>query len=265
MSTDYQKILEQTLICCQEAAAFISVESKNFDKEQVQSKAMNQLVSYVDKEAEKILVSGLTTIMPEAGFMTEEDTIENELKEYTWVIDPLDGTTNFVHSIPFFAVSVALTKNNRPVVGVIIHVNVNDVFYATNGGGAFLNGEKIELQPKLLKYCMIATGFPFHSFEELEQYMKIFGSLMNHCRGIRRMGSAALDLAYVAAGRFDGFFEYNLNWWDIAAGMLMVQEAGGEVSDFSGNELVLNAKEVLAGSRSFNQELRDLIDNSIDN
>jgi myo-inositol-1(or 4)-monophosphatase len=168
-------------------------------------------------------------------------------KEYTWIIDPLDGTTNFVHGVPTYAVSVGLMYQNEIVLGVIHEVNHNESFYAWKNGGAFLNENPIHVTDvSEIEHSLFATGFPSHNFEKIDNYLTILNGLMKECHGLRRIGSAATDLAYVACGRYEGFFEHNLKPWDVAAGIVIVKEAGGKVSDFSGGENVLFGREIVA-------------------
>lgn len=232
-----------------EAGVFIRTERKNFKKEDIKLKGKSNLVSYVDKEAEKMLVNGLSSIAPKAGFLTEEQTTAQETKEYTWVIDPLDGTTNFVHGIPNYCVSIGLMHENEIVSGVVYEVANDECFTAWQGGGAYLNGERIHVaEEDRIDDCVFATGFPYYNFERIDEYLAILNELMKNTHGLRRMGSAAADMAYVACGRYGGYFEYNLNPWDIAAGIILVKEAGGTVTDFKGgDEDYLSGKEMVCG------------------
>lgn len=252
-----QAVTEQVCALAQEAGRFISKERENFSIEKVQEKSLNSLVSYVDVTAERMLVTGLQHILPEAGFITEENTIGKTDKEYKWIIDPLDGTTNFVHNIPVFAVSIALMKGEEIISGVVYEVNRKECFYAFKEGGAFLNGKGIKVSKTVtLSSSLIATGFPYEIFHFLEKYMKSFTALLTRTRGLRRLGAASVDLAYVACGRFDGFFEYNLNAWDIAAGAFIVQQAGGTVTDFSGGNDFIFGKEIIASNGLIHEEFR---------
>lgn len=231
-----------------EAGAFIRKERISFRKEKVELKGKSDLVSYVDKETELFLARKLATLLPEAGFLTEEKTRKQEKKEYTWIIDPLDGTTNFVHDLPNYCVSVALAKGDEVIAGVIYEVVNDECFSAFEGGGALLNDEKIYVAPeKSIGECVFATGFPIHNFERINEYLGILNELMKNTHGLRRMGSAAADMAYVACGRYGGFFEYNLNPWDVAAGVIIVKEAGGTITDFSNGDNYLFGREMVAG------------------
>ena len=248
MIHDMDNILKKTRTLINDVAVFIRNESAGFDRSKIEYKGLNDLVSYVDKESEKMLVKGLREIVPEAGFITEEGTVEQSEKKQLWIIDPLDGTTNFIHGLPAFAISVALTDGAQIILGVIHEINHDECFYAVNGE-AYCNGESIRVSDtKQLSGSLLATGFPYHSFDKMDKYLKILTSFMKNTHGIRRIGSASVDLAYVACGRFEGFFEYNLNAWDIAAGAYIVQCAGGRVTDFSGGDKYLFGREIIAGN-----------------
>jgi len=230
-----------------EVGKFIRHERTVFTQEAVEEKAFNNLVSYVDKEAEKMLIKGLSGIVEEAGFLAEEGTTVESESDWKWIIDPLDGTTNFVHGIPAYSISVALVHLDEIFFGVVYEITRDECFYAIKGKGAFLNGDAIKVSPAArLEQSLIATGFPYYEFGKMEAYLRILNSLMKQTHGLRRIGSAAVDLAYTACGRFEGFFEYNLNPWDVAAGILLVQEAGGFVSDFSGGKNFLFGREIIA-------------------
>lgn len=253
------QILPKVTEIALEAGAFIREESKKFSIDKAEYKGLNDLVSYVDKESEKMIVRKLAALLPEAGFITEEGTINKKSDELNWVIDPLDGTTNFIHGIPIYAVCIALMNGTDVLLGVVYEVNRDECFYAHKGGGAFLNNEKIQVSKAAkLSESLVATGFPIFNFNNLRAYLKILDQLMQKCHGLRRMGSAAVDLAYVACGRCDAFFEYNLNPWDIAAGTLIVQEAGGIVTDFRNKGDFIFGRELVAGG-SVHDELLSLI------
>lgn len=228
---------------------FIQGESKGFDLNKIERKSQTELVSYVDKESEKRLVEGLKKILPEAGFITEEATVEREDKKYVWVIDPLDGTTNFMHKLPPYSISVALLEDKQVVAGVVHELNRNECFTAWKGGGAYLNGRKITVAPtQQLSESLIVTGFPYNLLDKTDAYFEIIKAFVRDTHGVRRLGSAAVDLAYVACGRLDAYFEFNLKIWDVAAGILIVQEAGGKVTDFSGGEDYLSGREIVAAN-----------------
>ncbi|PRY89533.1 inositol monophosphatase family protein [Mongoliibacter ruber] len=252
---DLSEILTKTIETAKTAGAFIRNESKTFDRSKTESKGLNDLVSYVDKEAEKIIVSRLKEILPEADFIAEEGTAVQSGKDYTWIIDPLDGTTNFIHGIPIFAVSIGLKHHDELVLGVVYEVNFDECFYARKGNGAFMNGKPIHVsKPATLSESLVVTGFPYSAFEKIDDYLKILRKLMETCHGLRRLGSAATDLCYVACGRAEGFFEYDLKPYDVAAGVVILSEAGGSVSDFSGGNDFLFGREILASNSHIHPE-----------
>lgn len=221
----------------------------------VRSKGNNDYVTDTDIQLEKKLVSELGRILPEAGFIAEEGDDYKQSDLYNWVIDPLDGTTNFIHNLPFFAISIALMKENEVVSGVIYDPFRKEVFYAWWGGPAYLNDRQIHVSEKQkLSDTLIATGFPYEDFGRLEAYINMLKYLMQNTHGVRRLGSAALDLAYVACGRFDAFFEYGLKPWDVAAGVAIVRSAGGAVSDFKGEDDFVFGREILASGKGVSEE-----------
>lgn len=234
-----------------DAGAFLLQERSRFQRDAIEYKGLNNLVSYVDKETEKQLVSRLRELLPEAGFITEEGTTGQDADQtaLNWIIDPLDGTTNFIHGLPIFSVSIGLAQGKTPIAGVIYDPNRDECFSAWQGGGAYCNGTKISVSPVMkLSESLIATGFPYRIFDKMPTYLQILETLIKQSHGLRRLGSAAIDLAYVACGRFEAFYEYNLNSWDMAAGVLLVQEAGGIVSDFDGGNEYLFRGDIIAGS-----------------
>jgi myo-inositol-1(or 4)-monophosphatase len=253
-------LLDLTRKVAEDVGTFIEKERLHFSMDRVEHKGFNDLVSYVDKEAEQQCVSRLQEIFPEAGFITEEGTNTTQGETYNWVIDPLDGTTNFIHGLPVFAVSLALMEQEEVVLGVVYEVNRKECFYAYKGGGAFCNGVAIQVsKAPNLTASLIATGFPYYQFDLIDRYMAIMKSLMQKTHGLRRLGSAAVDLCYVAAGRSEGYFEYNLNSYDVAAGVLLVQEAGGQVTDFEGGRDFIFGRQVVATNRLIHQELMEVV------
>lgn len=245
---DYEELTTQVVELAREVGEYIRAESKDFNFKDVRLKGLNDLVSYVDKTAERKLVEGLKLINPEAGFITEEGTAGFDNEKMRWIVDPLDGTTNFTHGLPIYAISIALMVGDELVSGVVYEINQDEMFWASKGFGTWLNNKHISVSNiTSLGESLLATGFPYHSFEQVEAYLNILKDFMKTTHGLRRMGSAAVDLAYVACGRFEGFFEYNLNSWDVAAGSLLVKEAGGRVTDFSLGDNFLFGKEIIAG------------------
>ena len=259
---DLQLIERETIEVCKEVGRFILNECANFDRSRIEEKTdFNNLVSYVDKEAERSLVKRLHEIFPEAGFITEEGTIAASTdKIHNWIIDPLDGTTNFLHGMPIFAISVGLTENNRAILGVVHEMNRDECFHAIAGGKAYCNNQVIQVSGiATLRESLLATGFPYYHLDKKEEYLEIIRLFLDQTHGIRRLGSAAIDLAYVACGRMDGFFEYNLNPWDVAGGTLIVQQAGGTVTDFSGGDDFIHGRELCACNGRIHGEMLGVI------
>lgn len=244
-----QKLCQDVCSLTKKTGIFIKEQRQIFSSAKVEVKGKNDFVSYVDKTAEKQLVEGLSLLLPEAGFIAEEGTSTKKGEHYNWIIDPLDGTTNFIHGIPCFAISIALMKDEKLVMGVIYEINLDECFYAWEGSKAYLNEKEISVSCNpTLSASLIATGFPYYDYHRMDEYMELFKYFMKNTRGLRRLGSAATDLAYVACGRFEGFYEYSLQPWDVAAGAFIVQQAGGKVSDFKGGEDYVFGKEIVAGN-----------------
>lgn len=250
------EIQGKTIDAVSKAAFFIQSEIGKIQQHDIETKALNSLVTYVDKESEKILVAELKNIITNASFLTEENTVEQTKGEWQWIVDPLDGTTNFIHQVPVFGISVGLKHHDDIVVGVVYELNRNELFYASANNGAFLNGNKISVsQTNQLADSLIATGFPYYDFDWLDNYLSFFRYLMTNTRGIRRLGSAAIDLCFTACGRFDAFFEYSLSPWDVAAGALILQEAGGKIYDFKGGKNWLHGKQILGSNPYISEEI----------
>jgi myo-inositol-1(or 4)-monophosphatase len=230
------------------AGKIINRASLDLDLLNVRSKRENDFVSEVDQTAEQAIIETLLSAYPKHAVLAEESGAAGD-SEYQWVIDPLDGTTNFLHGFPQYAVSIALLYKGQLTHGVVYDPARNELFTASRGRGAYLNDRRIRVSKRdKLKSALIGTGFPFRDFTHLDAYVGMFRDLVQHTAGLRRPGSAALDLAWVAAGRTDGFFEIGLNAWDIAAGCLLILEAGGLVSDLAGEERYLRSGHVAAGT-----------------
>jgi myo-inositol-1(or 4)-monophosphatase len=257
---DLQKLCLDVVELSREVGIYIKMQEGKVKQEEIEEKSLNSLVSHVDKMAEKKIVEGLLELLPEAGFIAEEGTSSKKGEKYDWIIDPLDGTTNFLFNIPIHSVSIALKRDDQIVLGVIYEVNRDECFYAWEGGKAYLNGTEITVRKdQELGNALLATGFPYYDYERVDNYFDLLKSLAQKTRGIRRMGSAAIDLAYVACGRFDGFFEYSLQPWDVAAGAFIVKQAGGMVSDFSMKDNWLFGNEIIACSSALGNELQQLV------
>jgi myo-inositol-1(or 4)-monophosphatase len=254
MQLPLDDICNKVIALTQGVGRFIMNEKNNFSLADIQKKGFNDLVSYVDKNSEKALIEGLTRILPESGVLAEESG-ETEKKEYTWVIDPLDGTTNFLHKLPCFAISVALMKDNEPILGVVNELNLKECFHAIKGQGAKMNEQPIQVSSRnKMEDSLIATGFPYNSFAKQDNYMEMFKYLMTCTQGLRRIGSASVDLCYVACGRFEAFYEYGLKPWDVSAGALIVKEAGGKMSDFTGGTDYLFGQTIVATNKHIHDE-----------
>jgi myo-inositol-1(or 4)-monophosphatase len=240
-------ICSQALEVVNGAALFIRSNLDQVSQEQVIEKGKNSLVSYVDQQSEKIIVDGLKKILPEAGFITEEEMTDQGQKSLTWIIDPLDGTTNFLHSVPFFSVSVALYDGQNIIIGIVHEVVHDEVFCAIIGQGATKNNVAIKVTDRPdFHDVLVGTGFPYKTEHTVQGHFDALKEVLIRTRGIRRFGSAALDLCYVACGRLGAFYENTLNAYDIAAGALIVKEAGGKVTDFRGSDYWLFEGEILA-------------------
>ncbi|HVK54855.1 MAG TPA: inositol monophosphatase family protein [Burkholderiales bacterium] len=235
------------------AGAIINRASLDVDKLTIQRKRQNDFVSEVDHAAEEAIIEILQDAYPEHGILAEESGVSGSKSggavEYQWIIDPLDGTTNFLHGLPQYAVSIALANKGVLEQAVIFDPTRNELFTATRGRGAFLNDRRIRVtKTRELADALIGTGFPYRDFSHLGPYMAMFRELTQKTAGLRRPGAAALDLAYVACGRYDGFFELGLSPWDMAAGALLLLEAGGLVGDISGEQGYLESGNILAGN-----------------
>jgi len=239
------------------AGAIINRAALDVESVRVAQKQVNDFVTEVDQAAERIIIETLLGAYPEHGIMGEESGNEfgNPNSDYVWIIDPLDGTTNFIHGFPVYCVSIALAVKGKIEHAVVYDPSRNDLFTATRGRGAFLNERRIRVSKRTqLKDCLISTGFPFRPGDNLRTYMRMFAEVTQRTAGVRRPGAAALDLAYVAAGFTDGFFESGLHIWDVAAGSLLITEAGGLVGNFTGHADFLAQGECLAGNpRTYGQ------------
>lgn len=240
--------------------AYLREEFRHFSRGATEYKTARDPVSYVDRTAENRLKEACACLLPEAGFVLEESGQNDREQELVWVIDPLDGTKNFVHGLPLFGISVALLYRGAPLLGVVYAVQQHETFWAVRGQGAFLGEERLQVSSttdpdKLL----VVTGFMYRDPERAERYFTALSEVMRRFGGLRRLGSAALDLAYVAAGRLDVFFEMDLNPWDVAAGSLLVQEAGGRVTDFQGGVDYLWGRSIVAGGEWAHRVLLEVL------
>ncbi len=247
---EYKQLCLRVCDVAKQAGDFIRKETSAFSSKSVEVKGIHNFVTYVDKGAEKLIVDRLQEILSEAGFIAEEGTNTTRGARFDWVIDPLDGTTNFIHGLPPYAVSIGLLENNTPVLGVVYEITLDECFYAWKDGPAYLNGKEIHVSDKAkVQDALIATGFPYHDYHLMRPYIDCLEYLLQNSHGVRRLGSAATDLAYVACGRFEAFYEYGLSPWDVAGGAFILQQAGGQLSDFSGGDNFIFGKELVAANK----------------
>jgi myo-inositol-1(or 4)-monophosphatase len=233
------------------AGSVINRGARDIDLLTITSKGPKDFVSEVDREAERTIVETLLATYPDHAILAEEGTAkgDNADAENVWIIDPLDGTTNFLHGFPQYCVSIALAQRGQVTQGVVYDPVRNDLFTATRGRGAFLNDRRIRVSRRQhLRDCLIGTGFPFRDGSYLDTYLRMMKTMIEQTAGLRRPGAAALDLAYVAAGFYDGFWEVGLNAWDVAAGSLLIQEAGGLIGDLAGDGDFLHGGQVIAAT-----------------
>ena len=241
------------------AGTIINRATQDLDLLTVQRKGNHDYVSEVDKMAEQAIVEILLEAYPDHAILAEEGGAQGK-SEYVWIIDPLDGTTNFLHGLPQFAVSIALQHKGLLTQAVVFDPTRNELYSATRGGGTYLNDRRLRVSKQTrLEDALIGTGFPYHDYSFLDSYLKIFKDLVPKVAGVRRPGAASLDLAYVAAGRYDGFWEAGLKPWDMAAGILLIQEAGGLVTDFAGGENVLRSGNIVGGNPKIFAQLLNII------
>ncbi len=247
---DYQ----QLEVICQNACELIRqtgsyIKNQLDDRDQVEffEKGIHDFVTHVDKDSEQQLIAGLSALLPGSGFLAEENIANTREKEFMWIIDPLDGTTNFIHAIPVYSISVALQQHGRTILGIVYEINMQECFYAWKGSKAFMNDREIRVSlTGKMNHALFATGFPYNDYSRIGPYMDLFSFLVQNTSGLRCLSSAAVDLAYVACGRFEGSYEYGLHPWDVAAGAFIVQQAGGKVCDFHGGENFISGKEIIA-------------------
>jgi len=251
MSQALHPMLNIAIKAARTAGALINRASLDVDMLKVNTKAPNDFVTEVDQAAEEAIIETLLTAYPGHGILAEESGRTHGARdsEYTWIIDPLDGTTNFIHGFPVYAVSIALAFKGQVQQAVVYDPSRDDLFFASKGRGAFRNDRRLRVSKRTrLADSLIGTGFPFRKGDNLKRYVKMFEDVMQNCAGLRRPGAAALDLCYVAAGWYDGFFETGLNPWDVAAGSLMITEAGGLIGNFTGEADFLYQREAVAGN-----------------
>ncbi|KPK80951.1 MAG: inositol-1-monophosphatase [Bacteroides sp. SM23_62_1] len=257
---DLENLCVQAQVLVIETGEFILNEQSRFSALNIESKGIHNYVTYVDKNSEERLVRGLKMLLPEAGIIAEEGTGIQKGDRYHWIIDPLDGTTNFIHGLPPYAISIALMDKDEIVLGIVYEITFRECFYAWKNSKAYLNGREVRVSTtdKVSK-SLIATGFPYINFEKIDPFLFSLKYFMEHSHGVRRLGSAATDMAYVACGRFDAFYEYGLNPWDVAAAVLIIQQAGGKICDFNGGNNWLWGKEIITSNAYIYDEFKDIV------
>ena len=260
----YEKACNVAVRAARKAGKMIRSAAGTIDPESIREKGIHDLVTHVDLEAERIILRDIRDEFPRHGFLAEEDTDAGQDTpadpEYLWIIDPLDGTTNFTRDVPPYAVSIALQHEENLVLGVVLDIPGDDLYTAISGQGVFVNG-KIAGVSKTIRLAdgLVGTGFPYRSFDHIDLYLSVLRRFMQTTRGVRRPGSAAVDLAWVATGRFDGFFETGLKPWDVAAGFVLVREGGGRVSDYSGNLNPILGEQIIASNGLVHEEMLDIV------
>ena len=262
MSQALHPMLNIAIKAARAAGAIINRASLDIERLQVTAKSHNDFVTEVDQAAEQAIIDTILEAYPGHGILAEESGRSQGAKhsDYVWIIDPLDGTTNFIHGFPVYCVSIALAHRGVVQQAVVYDPSRNDLFYATKGRGAFLNDKRLRVSKRTrMSDALIGTGFPFRRGDNFKRYMKMFEEVMVQCAGLRRPGAASLDLCYVAAGYYDGFFETGLSPWDVAAGSLIITEAGGLVGNFTGEPDFLYQREIVAGTpRIYGQLVKTL-------
>ncbi len=252
--TEYEGFLEIAIKAAKLAGEVILSNLGKISKGDINLKHASDFVTYVDRESERMIIKTIKEVCPENTFLAEESLKEDG--DYLWIIDPLDGTTNYIHCYPMFAVSIALRHEKEIKIGVILDPLRDELYTAVKGKGAYLNGTHIKVSSvEEMRDALITTGFPFRKKEMIDLYLKLFRNLFNRVSDIRRAGSAALDLAHLACGRCDGFFELGLSPWDVAAGSLLIKEAGGIVTDFGGGEEYIDTGNIIAGTPALHGEI----------
>lgn len=252
-------LLDRAIAAARAGAEIIVPGAARLDTLKVSTKKPNDFVSDIDRGSERAIIGVLREAFPDHAIMAEESG-QSGTSDHTWIIDPLDGTTNFLHGLPHHCISIALRQGSEVVLAVVLEAMHDRLFTAVKGGGAFLNGRPMRVSARQsFDHALIGTGMPFTDFSYLDDYMGTLREIMQRAAGIRRAGAAALDLAFVAAGWLDGFWETNLNAWDIAAGVLLITEAGGAVSDFAGRPRDLMRRHICAGTPGVHRAILDVL------
>lgn len=254
---NYRQLCKEVAVLARHTGTWLRSERLRLTSVPTESKGLHDYVTAFDKQSEQMIVARLQELLPESGFITEEKTVTRQAACFNWIVDPLDGTTNFIHGLPPTAISIALREQEEIVIGVVYEIWSDECFYAYKGGNACLNGYPIHVSDTPdLNSSLLATGFPYSDFSILNDFMKYLTWSMKHTQGLRRLGSAATDLVYVACGRCDGYFKYGMKPYDVAAGAYIVRQAGGCVSDFSGGNNWLFGGEIVASGKLLFAELQ---------
>ena len=257
---DLEKLTMEVTRAARMTGDFLTEKLHSRQNLSIVAKGVADFVTEVDRESERRLVDWLMPLLPGAGFIAEENTTTLRGDRYNWIIDPLDGTTNFIHGVMPFSISIALIDGDNLISGVIHDPVQNECFYGWKGGGAWLNNSRIGVSKcGSLMDALIATGFPYTDFSLIDPYMKSLQEFIGKSHGIRRLGSAAVDLAYVACGRYDAFYEYHLKPWDVAAGTVIIREAGGQVCDFNGGNNFLFGEHYVATNGTIHDQFMEVI------
>lgn len=255
-----EKLTNQVCDLALETGEFLKQEITRLKATDIQLKGLHNYVTYVDQESEKRIVDKLSKLLPGSGFIAEENSALQR-GEYTWVIDPLDGTTNFIHGVPLYCISIGLMHEDETIIGIVYEPNLKECFYTWKSAPSYLNGDIIHVsKTATIHESLFATGFPYYDYGRLDDYLAVFKHLLQNSGGARRLGSAAADLAYTACGRYDGFFEYGLSPWDVNAGALLVKNAGGIVTDFRGSDNYIFGKQIIAANSVVYAEFLKLFD-----
>lgn len=257
---ELKRICERVGVLATRVGTWIAAEGTRFSRESVEQKGPHDYVTYVDRGAEEQILSALTEILPEAGIISEEGGGKAVNDGLNWIVDPLDGTTNFIHGMPPHAVSIGLVDGKEPIMGVIYEIGLGELFHAVKGGGAYLGTQRIHCSNcARLEDALVATGFPVRDFTRLSEYVDLFKYLIERTQGVRRLGSAATDLAWLACGRIDAYYEYNLHAWDVAAGMAICREAGVRITDFVGDDNMLFGGSIVCAGEPLFDEFRGAV------
>jgi myo-inositol-1(or 4)-monophosphatase len=256
-------MLSVAIEAAKEAGSFLKQSVGKVKNIEMKKDEERNLVSEIDKESEAMIIRRIKRRFPDHAILAEESGGTEASAEYKWIIDPLDGTTNFLHGLPIFSVTIGIEWKGEIVAGVVYDPNSDELFTAERGSGAYLNGKRLQVSPaSRLINSLVVTGFPYNIADNPDHAVEHFEHFLMECQGIRRLGSAALDLSYVAAGRFDGFWEVSLNPWDMAAGILLVNEAGGRVTDFSGGPASIYNKQILASNAMIHESMLQVLRNA---